>query len=1609
MQTITRFVRCFFSVLLITILSIPTPLFAGLSGPNDNAGAGPSDSDTAAEGGVGQSAQGPSSNDSNGADFGGWGQGGGEGGAPTGGTGGTGGGGDYGTGGGPGGDGSGNGFGGGNDAGWGGEPSDPSWGGNNTGQNPSTGYEAPDPTDYSGLQGDDGNYSISRGTNATNDMSEAIASINEAAGRGTLGAGSSISDSITNSAPPDVQNSYDPSAPQNVDDSGAYPAVDTTDDARSGRGFGSGNTSNTVDTTDDARAGRRSATYAEVSISRTPSAATNPGLFAQTSLVNVKTELGTPKATAQIFSDKRMENVTVQQYDKANIVSVPANVATSFTVVDTAKVSYQPPSFEPIDSVPLDTSTFHQVEDDIKALLPSTVAPYSKINGIPVASPAEALFMGKLDLTRGGKYDATRERAALEAAIRAEIPGFALSDINKGKVTQDDLTEAVAVITTVVNRAVAKDTSIETQVNKPAQITSIANGRSNSVNDTGVAGFVSNLTDGTYSRELGLNTIAPDDLAFATHYYSPAGIRADTNGARSTPAGWNIDPNSPNYTTKGGHIVGNVVPASGKGLEYDNRGVQLAYADTNPNNVTYNVDTISLGATNNTGTQNSVDTTVRSVEDANAQFAKEQAQIDALTTQLTNGLSSKTADQLSPLAKDIDQKSQSLQQRQDIVQEARSAASTAEAQRNAAEKALTDSLSRLNSSEADQAAPQAKAVDVLYDVAKSAQKNAEVSIVAAANNDLVEATAAKALARQDSYVSSRLAEISMNDPAALSTDQAINNIKEVGRYATISGLDSQTRAALEDIAARLGFQLPVISTYRDKEHNKEVGGAKHSQHLDHKAVDIDISKLSPQQQHDLVQTVLSNPNVKGFGWYGNTIHFDTRAERTGKGYWGSDRTDKGGDANGKKSSVDFDNAVAQGKVPSDIAGLVTTWSTNGPLEAPAPAQGNIDIASLRSEMSFTPDEEAALAAMSLADNNPNIGTARQNAQEAISKMEQARSLQANADLTDDEYSAALESEVNRLSDEASSLASANKELADQSRNQPTAVAANNTGNIVDAAVGAVKNAVQREVQARTTPAGMRHTARNIAIGAVGGPLAVAAVEFLGGFFGETGTPNLSVPNFWNNNQLRSGSTPIGGGEDVFKEKVGTSTDKFVPVYMQLERSTGEIKMRRDFSQYTKDNNGNLYVERSTSSTPIVLGEDGSVVYSDGTYAPETIAGQQLDNETKYVYFTEVTDHGQVVPLQNNEEALPGNKVTRTIGEWFDNDNPFTIEDVDHVNVRVVDPNTSTAGDEYKVYTVFLNDNSQRNIAVPVQTSLAFVETRFKKSGYQGNVLELIALAKETVDAGTLDEAQKSFLARIKDFITNPFKKSTNEDAHTTPFSFSNLDNTNISQERSNDLIESIDVYFNLPGIECPNAPGLNRGYVYQANLTNGNSLTHVRCGTGNAYTYAEEVALHMYKYEGFTNITPAFVLDHLTFNFYYPGDNTSTDSALTDVVGDLPDKTEPTTLPTDTNLIAFEVRVRDQNGSIVRDWTRTDVTISDTDHVSFRWNAGDQYQRCLLYLADDGRYSLSRTSDFSMTTGNTELEGFDVPERTGPYRIECNQNTSGEKGVDERVIYVTVQ
>lgn len=89
-----------------------------------------------------------------------------------------------------------------------------------------------------------------------------------------------------------------------------------------------------------------------------------------------------------------------------------------------------------------------------------------------------------------------------------------------------------------------------------------------------------------------------------------------------------------------------------------------------------------------------------------------------------------------------------------------------------------------------------------------------------------------------------------------------------------NGLTPKTQKALQLAEAYYGAPIFITSAYRDKEHNKEVGGSPNSRHLYGEAVDIRMPN-SPTLLNKLIWA-LSQAGFTSIGVYNTHVHADTR-------------------------------------------------------------------------------------------------------------------------------------------------------------------------------------------------------------------------------------------------------------------------------------------------------------------------------------------------------------------------------------------------------------------------------------------------------------------------------------------------------------------------------------------------------------------------------------------------------------------------------------------------------------------------------------------------------------------------------------------------------------
>ena len=99
-------------------------------------------------------------------------------------------------------------------------------------------------------------------------------------------------------------------------------------------------------------------------------------------------------------------------------------------------------------------------------------------------------------------------------------------------------------------------------------------------------------------------------------------------------------------------------------------------------------------------------------------------------------------------------------------------------------------------------------------------------------------------------------------------------------------LDTELQSKIDAIASEYGKSFTIRSGYRDPKHNKDIGGASKSQHLNHKAVDITLDDKSIESTLKFVE-ISSKNGISGIGIYSpGSVHIDIGPRR----YWGRDHS-----------------------------------------------------------------------------------------------------------------------------------------------------------------------------------------------------------------------------------------------------------------------------------------------------------------------------------------------------------------------------------------------------------------------------------------------------------------------------------------------------------------------------------------------------------------------------------------------------------------------------------------------------------------------------------------------------------------------------------------------
>lgn len=94
----------------------------------------------------------------------------------------------------------------------------------------------------------------------------------------------------------------------------------------------------------------------------------------------------------------------------------------------------------------------------------------------------------------------------------------------------------------------------------------------------------------------------------------------------------------------------------------------------------------------------------------------------------------------------------------------------------------------------------------------------------------------------------------------------------------IDGKVVQLANTFEEIRALCGDKpIKILSAYRTSEHNKKIGGAKNSQHIQGRALDLAPPKgLTLDQFYTLIKVNTTEFGIRGLGKYKTFVHIDIR-------------------------------------------------------------------------------------------------------------------------------------------------------------------------------------------------------------------------------------------------------------------------------------------------------------------------------------------------------------------------------------------------------------------------------------------------------------------------------------------------------------------------------------------------------------------------------------------------------------------------------------------------------------------------------------------------------------------------------------------------------------
>lgn len=104
-------------------------------------------------------------------------------------------------------------------------------------------------------------------------------------------------------------------------------------------------------------------------------------------------------------------------------------------------------------------------------------------------------------------------------------------------------------------------------------------------------------------------------------------------------------------------------------------------------------------------------------------------------------------------------------------------------------------------------------------------------------------------------------------------------------------IDTELVDVLQNVRDYFGAPVTINSAYRTPSHNRAVGGASNSQHVQGTAADIVVSGVEPREVAEYIEYIL--PSKGGIGLYNSFVHVDVRENRSRWENFGSERVVSG--------------------------------------------------------------------------------------------------------------------------------------------------------------------------------------------------------------------------------------------------------------------------------------------------------------------------------------------------------------------------------------------------------------------------------------------------------------------------------------------------------------------------------------------------------------------------------------------------------------------------------------------------------------------------------------------------------------------------------------------